>query len=160
MSTESSSVRKRSEVLRYLLVGACNTGFGYGLFALLTMLLTPLMTYGYVLASLLANLLSITFAFLGYKWFVFRTQGNYLQEWIRCVGVYSVSILFSVVTLPIAVAVIRRHDGFERSAPYFAGAAILLISITFSFFGHRRISFGVRNRDAELTSCRGTNYPG
>ena len=40
----------------------------------------------------LANLIAITVAFLGYKWFVFRTRGNYLVEWIRCFGVYGSSM--------------------------------------------------------------------
>ena len=120
MRNRSLSERKRSEMLRYLSVGACNTAFGYGMFALLTMFLSPLMTYGYIVASLVANLLSITFAFFGYKWFVFRTEGNYLKEWIRCVGVYSVSILFSVATLPLAVAVTPCSNVRKFSTNIFA----------------------------------------
>src|ERR1700761_1169185 len=68
-------------IFRYLLVGACNTIFGYGCFVLFTVLLDPVFSYGYVFASLLSNLFSITFAFLGYKWLVFKTRGNYLKEW-------------------------------------------------------------------------------
>src|SRR5271170_3443755 len=93
-------------LVRYLAVGACNTIFGYGCFALLTLLLTPLLSYGYVLASLLGNLLSISFAFFGYKWFVFKTKGNYLREWIRCVGVYGVSMILSAAALPLVVGII------------------------------------------------------
>jgi len=130
------------QLLRYLAVGACNTLFGYGCFALFTMLLSPLMAYGYVLASLLANFLSITFAFLGYKRFVFKTEGNYLKEWIRCLGVYTTSMVLSVAALPFVVAVIRRQTGRDHSAPYIAGAVVLVFSIIFSFFGHRHISFG------------------
>jgi len=126
---------------RYLAVGACNTIFGYGCFALLTLLLTPILSYGYVVASLLANLFSITFAFFGYKWFVFKTKGNYLKEWIRCVGVYASSMIVSAAALPFMVGIIRRQPGHERSAPYIAGAIVLLFSVVFSFFGHRHISF-------------------
>src|SRR5271167_675153 len=126
---------------RYLAVGACNTIFGYGCFALFTLLLTPIFSYGYVLASLLANLFSITFAFFGYKWFVFKTKGNYLKEWIRYVGVYASSMILSAAALPFVVGIIRRQPGHERSAPYIAGAIVLLFSVVFSFFGHRHISF-------------------
>lgn len=131
---------------RYLAVGACNTIFGYGCFALLTFLLTPVVSYGYVLASLLANLMSITFAFFGYKWFVFKTKGNYLKEWIRCVGVYAVSMILSAASLPFVVGIIRHQPGHDRSAPYIAGAIVLVFSVMFSFFGHRHISFadGIR----------------
>jgi len=130
-------------LLRYLAVGAFNTLFGYGCFALFTMLLSPLMAYGYILAILLANLLSITFAFLGYKWFVFKTEGNYLKEWARCLGVYVTSMALSVAALPFVVAAVRRQTGRDHSAPYIAGAIVLVFSISFSFFGHRRISFGL-----------------
>jgi putative flippase GtrA len=133
-------------IFRYLAVGACNTIFGYGCFALFTLLLTPVLSYGYVAAGILANLFSITFAFLGYKWFVFKTKGNYLKEWIRCLGVYAGGMILSAAALPFVVAVIRRQPGHDRSAPYIAGAIVLVFSIVFSFFGHRHISFADRNQ--------------
>ena len=101
MMTADSTKPHRAQLLRYLTVGACNTVFGYGCYALFTMLLTPRMAYGYVVASVLANFFSINFAFLGYKWFVFRTRGNYLIEWIRCLGVYGSSMLIGLAGLAI-----------------------------------------------------------
>lgn len=144
--TTPTPTRARAPILlRYLAVGACNTIFGYGCFALLTFVLTPVLSYGYVFASLLANLFSITFAFFGYKWFVFNTQGNYLKEWVRCVGVYAGSMILSAAALPFVVGIIRHHSGYDRSAPYIAGAIVLVFSIVFSFFGHRHISFADRS---------------
>lgn len=140
--TASTRLKPRGpQLIRYLAVGACNTLFGYGCYALFTMLLSPLLAYGYVLASLLANIFSITFAFLGYKWFVFKTEGNYLREWVRCLGVYAGSMLLSAAALPFVVAVVRRQTGRDHSAPYIAGAIVLVFSIAFSFLGHRHISF-------------------
>jgi putative flippase GtrA len=104
-------------IFRYLAVGACNTIFGYGCFALFTLLLTPVLSYGYVAASILANLFSITFAFLGYKWLVFKTKGNYLREWIRCVGIYAGGMILSAAALPLVVGVIRRQPG-TTAAPH------------------------------------------
>jgi putative flippase GtrA len=150
MTTNVLSKLRDPQLARYLAVGACNTLVGYGCFALLTMLLTPLMAYGYVLASLLGNLVSITFAFLGYKWFVFRTDGNYFAEWLRCVGVYTTSMVLSAAALPFLVALIVRHQiGHSTNARYIAGAIVLVFSIIFSFIGHRRISFGAR-KDAQI----------
>lgn len=140
---------RKLTLIRYLAVGACNTAFGYGCFALFTLLLSPVFTYGYVLASLLANLFSITFAFFGYKWFVFKTKGNYFREWIRCVGVYATSMIVSAAALPFVVGIIRRQPGHHRSAPYIAGAIVLVFSVLFSFFGHRHISFADANRPVE-----------
>src|ERR1035441_8725951 len=110
MTTTTKHPTMPTTLLRYLAVGAFNTIFGYGCFALFTLLLTPLLSYGYVLASLIANLVSITFAFFGYKWFVFRTKGNYLKEWIRCVGVYGSSMILSAAALPFVVGVIDRKS--------------------------------------------------
>lgn len=142
MTTNALSKLRDPQLARYLAVGACNTFFGYGCFALLTMLLTPVMAYGYVLASLLGNLVSITFAFLGYKWFVFKTEGNYFAEWLRCLGVYTTSMVLSAAALPFMVALVVRHQhGHSKNAHYIAGAIVLVFSIIFSFIGHRRISF-------------------
>jgi putative flippase GtrA len=149
MSTYLRNLRD-VQALRYLAVGACNTLFGYSCFALLTMLLTPVIAYGYVLASLLANLLSITFAFLGYKWFVFKTEGNYLKEWIRCLAVYFVGMVLSAAALPFAVAMVRRQGASASSAPYIAGAIVLVFSIILSFFGHRRISFATDKQSSQI----------
>jgi putative flippase GtrA len=145
MATPAPKRPHMSILVRYLAVGACNTIFGYGCFALFTFLLTPVLSYGYVFAILLANLFSITFAFFGYKWFVFKTQGNYLKEWVRCVGVYAGSMILSAAALPFAVGIVRHHSTYDRSAPYIAGAIVLVFSIVSSFFGHRHISFGNRS---------------
>jgi putative flippase GtrA len=149
----TTPIRKSPRTLilvRYLAVGACNTIFGYGCFAVFTFLLTPLLSYGYVVASLVANLFSITFAFFGYKWFVFKTKGNYFKEWIRCLGVYASSMILSAAALPFVVGLIRRQPGHDRSAPYIAGAIVLVFSIVFSFFGHRHISFADRNQAPQV----------
>ena len=146
MTTPTRKSPRALTLVRYLAVGACNTMFGYGCFALFTLLLSPLLAYGYVVASLLANLFSITFAFFGYKWFVFKTHGNYLKEWIRCLGVYAGSMILSAAALPFVVGIIRRQPGHDRSAPYIAGAIVLVFSVVFSFFGHRHISFADGNQ--------------
>jgi len=127
---------------RYLLVGACNTAFAYGTYALLTFLLDRYMPASYLAASLLSSLLNITASFLGYKWFVFRTQGNYLKEWVRCVMVYSGAIALGLVLLPPTVFLVRHLTGNPRTAPYIAGALLLALQIVVSFLGHKNFSFG------------------
>jgi len=125
---------------RYLLVGLWNTFFGYGLYAALTAILTPRVPYAYMAASLLSSMVNITVAFLGYKWFVFKTEGNYLREWCRCVAVYGSSILLSLAMLPVVVYVLR-HGGMEGGAPYAAGAVLLGFTTIYNFLGHKKFSF-------------------
>ena len=126
---------------RYLLVGVWNTLFGYGTFALLTAVLTPIVPYSYMWASLLSSVLSITVAYLGYKWFVFKTKGNYLREWLRCVAVYASGIVIGLVVLPVLVTLIRRTTHFFSQAPYIAGAILTAVTVVYSFVGHKKFSF-------------------
>jgi putative flippase GtrA len=125
---------------RYLLVGGFNTVFGYGVFALFNWLLTPV-PYGYLLAAFFGNLIAITVAFLGYKWFVFRTRGHYLREWLRCVGVYGSTMAVGLVGMAILVPVLRHHMSRPQAASYLAAALFTCVTAIFSFLGHKHISF-------------------
>lgn len=129
------------QLVRYLLVGGFNAVFGYGLFALLNWSFTGLGTYSYMYAAIVANLIAITVAFLGYKWFVFRTRGNYLIEWIRCMGVYSSSMFIGWAGLAILVPILRHRLSRPGQAPYLAAAAMMMVTVLFSFLGHKNISF-------------------
>lgn len=126
---------------RYLLVGLWNTVFGYSVYALLTAMLTPRISYAYILAGVIANLLSITNAFFGYKLFIFKTKGNYLKEWLRCLLVYSGGIALGTVLLPLTVFVIRHFTRVDAAAPYIAGALLMSVNVIVSFVGHKRFSF-------------------
>ncbi len=92
-------------------------------------------------AAVLSNLIAITVAFLGYKWFVFRTRGNYLMEWVRCVGVYGSTALLGLVGLPILVPILRVRLAHPERAPYIAAAILTVFTVIFSFFAHKNISF-------------------
>jgi len=126
---------------RYLLVGIWNTLFGYGMFALFTALLNPILSHSYMWASGLSSLLNITVAYLGYKWFVFKTKGNYLREWLRCVTVYGSGILLGLIALPVVVFLIRHNTHFYAQAPYIAGAILSAFIVVYNFLGHKKFSF-------------------
>ncbi len=131
------------QFFRYLLVGGWNTLFGYGVYAAFTALLLPRMHYGYILASALSSLISITVAFFGYKFFVFKTAGNYLSEWLRCLIVYGSGSLPGLLLLPFLVTGLHSFFHLERSAPYVAGALVMGASVLYTFFGHKHFSFRV-----------------
>ncbi len=126
---------------RYLLVGVWNTLFGYGMFALFTAVLNPMVPHSYIWASLLSSLLNITVAYFGYKWFVFKTKGNYLREWMRCVAVYSSGIALGLIALPLLVFLIRHNSRFFTEAPYIAGAVVTVFAVVYNFLGHKNFSF-------------------
>jgi len=136
-----------SQFGRYLLVGIWNTVFGYGSYALFTAVLSQYMPASYLAASLLSSVLNITVSFLGYKWFVFKTKGNYLQEWARCLMVYSGGIALGLALLPPTVFLVSYVTGNPKAAPYIAGALLMGFSVIFSFVGHKKFSF--RNAPVE-----------
>ena len=129
------------QVVRYLLVGGFNTCFGYTLFVAFNYLFRPLGVYGSEIASLLGNVIAITVAFLGYKWFVFRTHGNYLREWLRCLSVYGSSMLFALVMLPPLTLLLRRWYGHSQMASNVAAAILTVVTVAASYFGHKHFSF-------------------
>jgi putative flippase GtrA len=129
------------QVVRYLLVGGFNTCFGYGLFVAFNYLFRSLGVYGSEIASLLGNVIAITVAFLGYKWFVFRTHGNYLREWMRCLSVYGSSVLFALVMLPPLTLLLRRWYGHSQMASNVAAAILTVVTVAASYFGHKHFSF-------------------
>jgi len=133
------------EFLRYLAIGIWNTGFGYISFILLTWLfihVTPskpalMASFAYITAAFL----NITVSFLGYKWFVFRTKGNYLLEYSRSFGVYLPTLILGGLTIGPLTTFLRNLKSVEQFAPYLAGAILSVITVVVSFFGHRHLSF-------------------
>ena len=130
-----------------------------------------------VMASVLGAPLNITVAFLGYKFFVFRTEGNYLREWLKCFAVYGSSMVPGLVALSaltrVLQSVFHSHsawlhgyiDAIERHlggrplaflhyvatgkamAGYTAGAIVIGVSTIYSFVGHKKITFRTRAAD-------------
>jgi putative flippase GtrA len=160
--------------MRYLLVGLWNTAFGYLTYAVLTWVLSRHVAFGYMYAAVLSNFIAISVAFLGYKWFVFKTHGNYLREWLRCFVVYGAAALPGLLLLPLVVNALinifhvpsggksgaAAHFQFSAqylhstflTAPYIGGAILTAGTVIFSFFGHRHFSFRTRGMDNKETS--------
>jgi putative flippase GtrA len=134
----------RTQLFRYLLVGGWNTLFGYLVFAGLTYLLTGLVPYAYMVAYVLSNVIAITAAYLGYKFLVFRTRGNYLSEYLRFYVVYGASALLGLVMLPILVKLVGLVLSRPSHAPYVAQALVIPLTVLASFVGHRGYSFRQR----------------
>jgi len=118
--------------------------FGYGTYALLTAALARVVPHSYIFASIIAAPVNITFSYLGYKWFVFKTRGNYLREWTRCFVVYGSSMVLGIILLPPVVVLLRWSSGLDRSAPYIGGAVVMGFGVIYSFLGHKKFSFRAR----------------
>jgi putative flippase GtrA len=125
----------------YLVVGVCNTVFGYSIYAGLTLLFTHHLPFPYIFASLISGFIGITFSFLTYKWFIFKTKGDYIKEWVRCVIVYSGAITMGTALLAPAVFLVRHLTPADKSAPYIAGMFLMGVNVLASFLGHKNFSF-------------------
>ena len=94
----------RGQFIRYLCVGIWNTFFGYLDYALFLFLFSHLLPQRFlylavIIASLVSTPINITMAYTCYKFFVFRTRGNYLMEWLRCFAVYGIGMLPGLLIL-------------------------------------------------------------
>ena len=135
----------RGQLLRYVVVGAWNTLFGYGCFFLLVRLFLHFLpsqpALSASIALVFATVINVTVSFLGYKWFVFRTQGNYLREYRRSLLVYLPSLTFSAIAIAPLTGLLRLVPYLKAEAPYVAGAALAAFNLVASFLGHKHISF-------------------
>jgi putative flippase GtrA len=130
------------QMVRFIGVGAWNTLFGYASFAVFAHLLEHRFpTYGYIIAGGVSSVVNISIAFLGYKWLVFKTKGNYLREWARCMVVYSSSIVLGMFLLPLLVFVIRHVTTIDKNAPYIAAAVLVCLNALYNFIGNRQFTF-------------------
>jgi len=122
----------RAQAVRYVLVGAWNTVFGYGLFVLLHQLLSG--TVHYIVILVVASLVAILNAFVCHRRFVFRVQGSVLLDLARFSVVYLVALAANVALLPLLVEVLGLH--------VLVGQALVVAgTVVASFFAHRSFSF-------------------
>jgi putative flippase GtrA len=167
------------QFLRYLCVGVFNTVFGYLTYAIAFTLLSAvvparLLYLAAPAGAILSTPLNITVAFFGYKFFVFRTRGNYLKEWLKCFAVYGTGMLpglfaLSAITrllqsllhhhatqlIPIlltleshltgrALATLQHIGHASTMAGYMAGALTMGFTTVFGFIGHKKVTFATK----------------
>lgn len=122
--------------IRFLLVGAWNTAFGYGSFAALYGV-TRLVGAHYLWALLGSQAVSIANAYFGYKKLVFRTQGDVPREAARFVGVYAALFGLNLILLPLLV-----RTGLH---PLVAQALAVAVCIALSYAAHSLYTFETKD---------------
>ncbi len=88
----------REQGLRFLLVGAFNTAFGFVVFALLLHFADNQVHYLVVLV--VATIIAVLAAFTVYRRFVFRVRGRVLKDLGRFSLVYIAALAVNLVVLP------------------------------------------------------------
>ena len=138
------------ESVRFLVIGGCNTLFGVvNSFAMVRLMLwlrpDQPKTMGTV-AIALSSVINIGFSFLTYKWFVFRTKGNYLKEYLRSLLIYLPNLAASTLAVAPLTAVLKRWTGHDRGSVFAAALIIVVAGIVFSLLGHKNVTFRQEGR--------------
>ncbi len=132
----------KSRKLRFLVIGAINTAWGFGEFSLLYHLLHA-RVHALVIQAI-ATVIGVTFSYVTLKIFVFKTKGNYAREYISFYGVYAIPITTAFALFWLLVTILGMNA-------YLAQFLILAFNAIISYVGHSRISFAVPKAE-EATS--------
>lgn len=126
-------IRHHETKLRFIVTGGLNTIFGLAAFPVMIWVLAPLSAH-YLIVLLIAQTLSIAFAFITNKFLVFRTDGNYLSEFGKFITFHAACFVVNLVALPIMV----EFFGVSPIWGQFAFAASVIVS---SYFWQSRVTF-------------------
>lgn len=117
---------------KFLFVGGLNTAFSF-LFSIAIYEVSK--TYFHILLiGLLINIFTISFSYITYKIFVFKSKGNWLREYLRCYAVYLKIAIINILLTWILV---------EFCGITFWVSQIMLIVSTavLSYYGHKYFTF-------------------
>ena len=148
------------EKLRYLIVGAWNTAFGYGLFLILLAVIGPAVhslsgsssatvalvgANYYLVVQWLAWVVAVPQATLSMKYFAFRQKGAILPQIGRAYFVYLPAQGLSTLILWISVHVLHL-------SPQLGGLAAIALTTVFSYLGHKYFTFRLPLEVGEVVS--------
>jgi len=121
----------KDQRVAFLIVGGVNTVFGYLCFAAF---LAVLGRSRYLAALICSYVIAVLFAFVLYRFLVFRVRGHVLRDLWRFSAVYLVSLGVNLVLLPVLVE-------FVDLPILVAQALIVLVTSVMSWLGHKHFSF-------------------
>lgn len=136
MSAARSRFVAGGRPLRFLLAGGVNTLFGLAIFPLLLWAF-PVLHSKYMLGLILAQALSLCFAFAMYKLTVFRTHAGTAGEFGRFLPFYLVAYAVNIAVLPLLV----KGADLDPIVAQLGFSVVLMVS---GYFWHSRITFRPR----------------
>lgn len=136
------SLWSRHEI-RYLVVAGC-TSVGY----LVLVTLGLAVGWHYMVAILVAQVITIAAAFPAYRGLVFESRGAVWGDFVRFLSVWSSGAIAGVVATPFLVEVFGMH-------PLVAQVLAIVVIAVASYLGHRYFSFRERQERADLEQPKG-----
>lgn len=134
---------KEDKRIRYMVAGIINTAIGYIAPIFLYFFLCELLPAAAI--SALAACICISIAFVMYKFFVFRTKGNWAREYVRCYVVYGTASSFCIVAIWVMVDL---YDMRFWIAQTITTACIVVVS----YVGHEKFTFATTHRGEDGAS--------
>ena len=132
----------QGEKLRYLIVGVWNTAFGYGLFAVMWLVLGGALTQALgksaaaIVVQWSAWFLSVPQSTTTMKYLAFRSKGKLRVQIARAYVIYLPAQLLSMGILWTCTALLHL--------PVLLGQLITIaVTVIFSYFGHKYFTFRV-----------------
>lgn len=122
--------------LRFLVAGALNTAFGLAIFPLL-LWSSDWLHHHYMVALLIAQALSVLFAFSAYRIGVFRKKGDVARQF----GLFSSFYLFNYGINWAALPLLVELGGIP---PVIAQLGFALVIMVGSYYWHSRVTFSER----------------
>jgi putative flippase GtrA len=138
--------------MAFLVVGAINTVVGFAIFLATSESVGHLVDhrFGKVAGSLvtlgITHVLSVLFAFVMHRRFVFHVRGHVLGDLARFWSIYLTTGAINLVALPVLVEL-----GLHRIP---AQAIIVASTTLLSYFGHRHFSFRRSAADTQDETSR------
>ena len=121
---------------KFLFVGFLNTIFGYSIGLVNYFLFFELI--GIIGVGILNNIINITFAFIMFKRFVFKTiNTNWFFEYLRSYVVYGVKAVVGIFVLWLFVSILNINI-------YISQAVAMLVTIFLSYTGHKNFTFKIK----------------
>lgn len=123
--------------LRFLAVGAWNTVFGYGCYALLFLVLGPHLHYLWI--QVVAHFVSVSQAFVLHRRYTFRSSAPWLPEFLRFNASYLGTLGGGLLAQWLLVGGLGVH-------PLLGAALVTGVTVVLSYGLHRYYSFGANGR--------------
>jgi putative flippase GtrA len=126
------TITRHWTVIKYLIAGGYNTVFGFLVFTALFLLLEHQVHYLFI--AVITQVISITNAFLVYRYIVFKSTDNIIAEYLRIYVVYGLSFVLGILLLALLVELAHLH-------PVQAQFCVIVVTVIISYVGHSRFTF-------------------
>jgi putative flippase GtrA len=129
-------IKKFDQRFRFLIVGGINTIFGLSIYPLLY-IATRRFDLSYLWLLVPSQIIAISFSYMTFKYFVYKTEGNYFKEY----GIFSffhiVMFMLNLVALPFFVEVFGIN-------PMISQVLFGLFVASTSYIWYKKVTFGAQ----------------